>query len=55
MTKQNGDGYGLSLDYQDIGGSGIGVAAAFSDSNRTSAQKRCSTVKATAPPHGPLR
>ncbi|PZQ29037.1 MAG: porin OmpC [Serratia marcescens] len=39
VTKQNGDGYGLSLDYQDIGGSGIGVAAAFSDSNRTSAQK----------------
>lgn len=29
----------MSLDYQDIGGSGIGVAAAFSDSNRTSAQK----------------
>ena len=39
VTKQNGDGYGLSLDYQDIGGSGIDVAAAFSDSNRTSAQK----------------
>lgn len=39
VTKQNGDGYGLSLDYQDIGGSGIGVAAAFSDSNRTSKQK----------------
>ena len=40
VTKQNGDGYGMSLDYQDIGGSGIGVAAAFSDSNRTSDQKK---------------
>ncbi|BEN16461.1 hypothetical protein SMKC004_22560 [Serratia marcescens] len=39
VTKQNGDGYGMSLDYQDIGGSGIGVAAAFSDSSRTSDQK----------------
>ncbi len=39
VTKQNGDGYGMSLDYQDIGGTGIGVAAAFSDSNRTSDQK----------------
>ena len=29
----------MSLDYQDIGGSGIGVAAAFSDSSRTSDQK----------------
>ena len=40
VDKQNGDGYGMSLDYQDIGGSGIGVAAAFSDSNRTSDQKK---------------
>lgn len=39
VQKQNGDGYGMSVDYQDIGGSGIGAAAAFSDSNRTSAQK----------------
>ncbi|CAI0758303.1 Outer membrane pore protein E precursor [Serratia rubidaea] len=40
LQRQNGDGYGLSLDYQDIGGSGIGFAAAYSDSNRTSEQKQ---------------
>lgn len=39
IHKQNGDGYGMSVDYQDIGGSGIGAAVAFSDSNRTQAQK----------------
>lgn len=39
VHKQNGDGYGMSVNYQDIGGSGIGFAAAFSDSNRTQAQK----------------
>ncbi len=39
IHKQNGDGYGMSVDYQDIGGSGIGAAAAFSDSNRTKEQK----------------
>ncbi|EFE94862.1 porin OmpC [Serratia odorifera] len=45
LTRQNGDGYGLSLDYQDIGGSGIGFAAAYSDSNRTSAQKQATYGK----------
>lgn len=40
VTKQNGDGYGISLSYDDIGVSGLDVAAAFSDSNRTSAQKQ---------------
>lgn len=39
IHKQNGDGYGMSVDYQDIGGSGIGAAVAFSDSNRTKYQK----------------
>lgn len=39
MHRQNGDGYGLSAVYQDIGGSGISAAAAYSDSNRTEAQK----------------
>ncbi|PLR30372.1 porin OmpC [Chimaeribacter californicus] len=37
--RGNGDGYGFSVDYQDIGGSGIGVAAAYSNANRTANQK----------------
>ncbi|GAA3893731.1 porin [Gibbsiella dentisursi] len=39
VNRQNGDGYGLSANYQDIGGTGIGVVAAYSAANRTSAQK----------------
>lgn len=37
--RGNGDGYGFSVEYQDIGGSGIGVAAAYSNANRTANQK----------------
>ncbi|AKA37029.1 porin [Yersinia ruckeri] len=39
IQKANGDGYGLSVDYQNIAGSGIGAAASFSSSNRTLGQK----------------
>ncbi|ANI29028.1 porin [Yersinia entomophaga] len=39
IQKANGDGFGLSVDYQDIGGSGIGAAASYSSSNRTLGQK----------------
>lgn len=38
-SKQNGDGFGTSLSY-DIGDSGLTVAAAYANSNRTSAQKK---------------
>lgn len=39
LKRANGDGFGLSVDYQDIEGSGIGVVAAYSNSNRTLGQK----------------
>ncbi len=39
IQKANGDGFGLSVDYQDIEGSGIGFAGAYSNSNRTLGQK----------------
>ncbi|MFI8415716.1 porin [Serratia sp. NPDC078593] len=45
LQRQNGDGYGMSLDYQDIGGSGIGFAAAYSDANRTADQKKSAIGK----------
>ena len=37
-TKGNGDGYGASIDYEDIAGSGIGAVIAGSSSDRTNAQ-----------------
>lgn len=37
-SRSNGDGYGASLTYDDIGGSGIGLAIAGSRSDRTNAQ-----------------
>ena len=37
-TKANGDGYGASIDYEDIAGSGIGAVIAGSSSDRTNAQ-----------------
>ncbi|MBU9844012.1 porin [Rahnella sp. FRB 231] len=37
-TKANGDGYGASIDYEDIAGSGIGAVVAGSSSDRTNAQ-----------------
>ncbi|CNE11921.1 porin [Yersinia mollaretii] len=39
LQKANGDGFGLSVDYQDIEGSGVGFVAAYSSSNRTLGQK----------------
>lgn len=44
IQKANGDGYGLSVDYQNIAGSGIGAAASFSSSNRTLGQKHWLTA-----------
>jgi len=37
-NKANGDGYGASIDYEDIAGSGIGAVIAGSSSDRTNAQ-----------------
>ena len=37
-SKANGDGYGASIDYEDIAGSGIGAVIAGSSSDRTDAQ-----------------
>ncbi|GAB2955082.1 porin [Hafnia psychrotolerans] len=37
-AKSNGDGYGASLDYENIAGSGIGAVLAGSASDRTNAQ-----------------
>ncbi|ADW74039.1 MULTISPECIES: porin [Rahnella] len=37
-SKGNGDGYGASIDYEDIAGSGIGAVIAGSSSDRTNAQ-----------------
>jgi|SRR5471030_2113 outer membrane pore protein E len=38
VNKGNGDGYGASLDYENIAGTGIGAALAGSSSDRTNAQ-----------------
>jgi len=38
-SKSNGDGFGGSLAYEDIGGTGIGAVIAGSSSDRTSRQK----------------
>ena len=37
-SKSNGDGYGASVSYEDIGGSGIGAVVAGSSSDRINAQ-----------------
>ncbi|WP_277752530.1 porin [Ewingella americana] len=37
-NKANGDGYGASLDYENIAGTGIGASLAGSSSDRTNAQ-----------------
>ncbi|MCS3422973.1 porin [Rahnella sp. Lac-M11] len=37
-NKGNGDGYGASIDYEDIAGSGIGAVIAGSSSDRTNGQ-----------------
>ncbi|PBI79297.1 Porin OmpF [Campylobacter jejuni] len=37
-SKGNGDGFGASIDYSDIAGSGIGAVIAGSSSDRTNAQ-----------------
>ncbi|MGC6387139.1 porin [Ewingella sp. S1.OA.A_B6] len=37
-SKANGDGYGASLDYENIAGSGIGAVLAGSSSDRTNGQ-----------------
>ncbi|KAB7896288.1 hypothetical protein ASE93_01360 [Serratia sp. Leaf50] len=37
-SRANGDGYGASLSYEDIGGTGIGAVIAGSRSDRTNAQ-----------------
>ncbi len=39
IQKANGDGFGLSFNYQNIQGSGVSFAGAYSSSNRTEGQK----------------
>ena len=40
IDKAHGDGFGLSVDYHNIAGSGIGIASSFSSSDRTLGQKK---------------